>query len=154
MTALSAARASSVSSYWRNACWKDKVLPAGLDATGLLGIVIQLVCLVVAVLPAALGHANSSLNTAAATYLLACGLALSRFGLWTFDLAITQRLQADVAPDELGVAATCHNAACLKSLKMDPSASCPISSKILGTRSACIANPYTNCRCCRKFALP
>ncbi|KAK9813728.1 hypothetical protein WJX73_005513 [Symbiochloris irregularis] len=75
----------------------------GLDATGLLGIVSQLVCLVVAVVPAALGHASARLDTVAATYLLACGLALSRFGLWTFDLAVSQRLQADVASNELGV---------------------------------------------------
>ena len=87
---------------------------AGLDRPGLIGIWAQLCCLVGAVLPAftpagwpfhaGRGHAR----------LLLAGLVLSRWGLWTFDLAVTQMLQERVASSQLGQASSssrvCHRA--------------------------------------------
>ena len=49
--------------------------------------------------PVALAVAGS----AVLTHLLAAGLVASRFGLWTFDLAVSQMLQERVADREMGV---------------------------------------------------
>jgi iron-regulated transporter 1 len=40
--------------------------------------------------------------TPATTYTLVGGLIVSRFGLWTFDLAVAQMLQERVPDGELG----------------------------------------------------
>ncbi len=49
--------------------------------------------------PVALAVASSSVLT----HLLAAGLVASRFGLWSFDLAVLQMLQERVGNRELGV---------------------------------------------------
>ena len=75
----------------------------GLEASGALGIWLQLACLLAGAAPAALARAalNPTPSTAAARVLLAA-LAASRAGLWLFDLAVGQLLQERVAPQELG----------------------------------------------------
>ena len=68
----------------------------------MLGIIQQLLSLLVAVTPALWDRFVSRLTDDIITYSLVCGLAASRFGLWTFDLAVSQRLQTDIAEHELG----------------------------------------------------
>ena len=80
----------------------NRPMPAGLLRTGLLGIFIQLTCLVVAVSPALLSLVGTRIASAAATHILVGGLVASRFGLWTFDLCMTQLLQEWVLTQELG----------------------------------------------------
>ena len=46
---------------------------------------------------------SASVQSAAATHVLAAGLVASRFGLWTFDLCVSQLLQECVASQELGL---------------------------------------------------
>ena len=77
-------------------------MPAGLLRTGLLGISTQLTCLVVAVSPALLSLAGTRVAPASATHILVGGLVASRFGLWTFDLCVTQLLQEWVLTQALG----------------------------------------------------
>lgn len=71
---------------------------AGLEGSGALGIGCQLACLAACIVPitAVTGGA------AALTHVLAAGLAASRAGLWTFDLAVSQMLQERVAHREMG----------------------------------------------------
>jgi hypothetical protein len=62
-----------------------------------MGIFSQLACQAVALLGVLLlGSAG------AATHALAAGLVASRFGLWTFDLAVSQMLQERVPAHEIG----------------------------------------------------
>ena len=75
---------------------------AGLLRTGILGVLAQLACLMVAVGPATLGLAGRRIAPAVATHVLVAGLVASRFGLWTFDLCVTQMLQQWVPAPELG----------------------------------------------------
>ena len=77
-------------------------MPAGLLHTGLLGIYTQLTCLVVAVSPALLSLVGTRVAPASTTHILVGGLVASRFGLWTFDLCVTQLLQEWVLNEELG----------------------------------------------------
>ncbi|KAK9837511.1 hypothetical protein WJX81_007687 [Elliptochloris bilobata] len=77
----------------------------GVEASGALGIWLQLACLLAAVAPAALarlGWAQPGASVAVARALVAA-LAASRAGLWLFDLAVGQMLQERVLPQELGV---------------------------------------------------
>lgn len=96
----------------------------GADAAGALGIVSQFVCLLVGCLAAFLPSAFSSHGKSGSTggsgsgsgsggvsgsdrstgsaRLLAASLALSRFGLWLFDLFVSQELQERVPESRLG----------------------------------------------------
>lgn len=49
---------------------------------------------------ATVGHVN--VPAAVATYALVSGVAASRWGLWTFDLAVSQMLQERVNDQQLG----------------------------------------------------
>lgn len=73
----------------------------GLDAAGALGIGSQFVCLVVGCLVAFLPSLSKSHNSGGARS-LAASLALSRFGLWLFDLFASQNLQERVPRCQLG----------------------------------------------------
>ena len=68
----------------------------GLDAAGGAGLGVQWVCLAPALLAA------SAAPTLPAARGLAAGLALSRAGLWAFDLVAAQALQERVPPGSLG----------------------------------------------------
>ena len=75
---------------------------AGLEGSGGLGIGGQLACLAACVIPVlALSH-RAAASSCVLTHLLAAGLAASRAGLWTFDLAVSQMLQERVADREMG----------------------------------------------------
>eukprot|EP00884_Botryococcus_braunii_P015391 jgi/Botrbrau1/2535/Bobra.0079s0023.1 len=75
----------------------------GLDVSGLVGIWFQVGCLLLAVLPATLAKLGAPVASSAVAVVLMAGVALSRFGLWTFDLVSAQVLQERVLPHELGV---------------------------------------------------
>ena len=68
----------------------------------MIGLSSQSACLLLAIGPALWEHLCTPLSTDLVTYSLVSGLAASRFGLYTFDLTMTQRLQADVATNDLG----------------------------------------------------
>jgi len=77
---------------------------AGAHVAGLAGISVQLVCLVAAVVLLVPGRAapqDDELNRG--MYLMLTALMLSRWGLWTFDLSVTQLVQEGVPEEELGV---------------------------------------------------
>lgn len=78
-------------------------LIAGLNSTAMIGMSFQICSLIVAVAPALYDKLLQPLPASVVTYTLVSGLAASRFGLWTFDLTVTQRLQSDVTPSELGM---------------------------------------------------
>lgn len=61
-----------------------------------MGIFCQLASLLAALI------VSVCVRSAAATHVLAVGLVASRFGLWTFDLCVSQLLQERVATLELG----------------------------------------------------
>ena len=69
---------------------------------GTAGIWIQAITLWAAVAPSLALAAGWQVPTAATTYTLVGGLIVSRFGLWTFDLAVVQLLQERVPDGELG----------------------------------------------------
>ena len=46
--------------------------------------------------------ASSALGQPAGAHVLAAGLVASRFGLWSFDLAVSQMLQERVPNEQLG----------------------------------------------------
>jgi hypothetical protein len=75
----------------------------GLDVSGLVGVWFQVGCLLLAVLPATLAKLGTPLASSAVAVVLMAGVALSRFGLWTFDLVSAQILQERVLPHELGL---------------------------------------------------
>lgn len=75
---------------------------AGLKATGLAGIWWQLLALAIAVFPVWLTQLGARIPEASTTHVLLGGLVASRFGLWLFDLAVSQMLQEWVTPEELG----------------------------------------------------
>mmetsp|Transcript_38178 Transcript_38178/g.107875 ORF Transcript_38178/g.107875 Transcript_38178/m.107875 type:complete len:490 (+) Transcript_38178:357-1826(+) len=74
----------------------------GAKAAGGLGIFLQVSCLVVATIfmfrMSCGPHGGKEL-----LYLALGFLMLSRWGLWTFDLAVTQQIQTDVEEDLLGI---------------------------------------------------
>ena len=76
----------------------------GLVATGALSIWLQLACLLAAVLPAVAGAAlgPAAVSPQVCVYALVWGLVLSRFGLWSFDLAANQLIQESADPSALG----------------------------------------------------
>lgn len=59
----------------------------GLVATGSLSIWLQLACLLAGVAPALAAALGAAVGAAPRMYGLVWGLVLSRFGLWSFDLA-------------------------------------------------------------------
>ncbi len=59
----------------------------GLVATGSLSIWLQLACLLAGVAPALAAALGAAVGAAPHMYALVWGLVLSRFGLWSFDLA-------------------------------------------------------------------
>ena len=61
-----------------------------------MGICCQLASLLAAVV------ASFFVRSTAASHVLAAGLVASRFGLWTFDLCVSQLLQERIATLELG----------------------------------------------------
>lgn len=80
------------------------MLAAGLDRSGLIGIWAQLAVLLLTVMPA-FGPANWLLHAGLGhARLLLAGVVLSRWGLWSFDLAVTQMMQERVASSQLGTA--------------------------------------------------
>lgn len=75
---------------------------AGLKATGLIGIWWQMLCLAMAVMPVWLGQLGARLPASTIAHLLLGGLVASRFGLWLFDLAVSQMLQEWVRDEDIG----------------------------------------------------
>ena len=59
----------------------------GLVATGGLSVWLQLACLLAGVAPAVAAALGAGIAPAPRMYALVWGLVLSRFGLWSFDLA-------------------------------------------------------------------
>lgn len=80
---------------------------AGAVATGAIGVWSQLACLTAAVAPAALAVAGVHVADPVLTHVLVGGLVASRFGLWLFDLCVSQLLQELVRTDELGALRAC-----------------------------------------------
>jgi iron-regulated transporter 1 len=82
--------------------WLHKRL--GILTTGLLGMCYQLLMLLVAVLPVLLYQLGvpGSWSQQALLYCTLAGVALSRTGLWLFDLCVSQLLQDEVGHSELG----------------------------------------------------
>lgn len=83
----------------------------GLVPTGFCSICLQLACLLAAALPSVLSQGgmhepgNTSAQGEAPSWqvvALAWGLVVSRFGLWSFDLAANQLVQETVGGDVLG----------------------------------------------------
>ncbi|GAB4820184.1 hypothetical protein N2152v2_007230 [Parachlorella kessleri] len=75
---------------------------AGLVATGAGAIWLQLACLLVATAPAVASLLGLAVGSRAVLLCLVWGLVLSRFGLWTFDLAVNQLIQESVEHSQLG----------------------------------------------------
>ena len=69
---------------------------AGLDGAGSVGIGCQWAFLALTLILA------STLGQPAGVHVLAAGLVVSRFGLWAFDLAVSQMLQEKVSNEQLG----------------------------------------------------
>lgn len=65
----------------------------GLVALGGLSIWLQLGCLLGGVAPEAAAALGAGVSARARMYALVWGLVLSRFGLWSFDLAVNQLIQ-------------------------------------------------------------
>lgn len=66
------------------------------------GIWWQALALLIAVFPVWLTQMGARIPESSTTHVLLGGLVASRFGLWLFDLAISQMLQEWVDQDELG----------------------------------------------------
>jgi len=75
---------------------------ASLVATGAGAIWLQLACLLVATVPAVASLLGLAVGSRAVLLCLVWGLVLSRFGLWTFDLAVNQLIQESVEHSQLG----------------------------------------------------
>jgi iron-regulated transporter 1 len=76
----------------------------GLRVAGALGIGTQLLALAAATLPLLLRDGVADCGgtpPTAALYALLSGVALSRWGLWLFDLAVSQHVQERVPPGQL-----------------------------------------------------
>lgn len=67
----------------------------------MLGIWLQAACLWAGVAPSLAVKCGASLPASVVTHVLVSGVAASRFGLWTFDLAVAQMLQEWVADNDL-----------------------------------------------------
>ncbi|KAL3161599.1 hypothetical protein ABBQ32_010458 [Trebouxia sp. C0010 RCD-2024] len=76
---------------------------SGLKTTGVMGIWWQAVSLVLAVAPVWLAQLGVHMPASAASHILLGGLVASRFGLWLFDLAVSQMLQEWVPAKNIGM---------------------------------------------------
>eukprot|EP00210_Caulerpa_lentillifera_P006279 g5998.t1 len=74
----------------------------GLFKTGFLAIVFQLTCVILGAGPDVGNHLFLSISAEIRFHLLVWGIALSRFGLWVFDLSVSQIIQEWVSDDHLG----------------------------------------------------
>lgn len=74
----------------------------GLAFTATGAVWAQLLCLALAATPEFLQGTSKQLDTGVSTHVLVTGLVLSRFGLWTFDLAVNQLLQETGYASSLG----------------------------------------------------
>ncbi|KAL4422722.1 hypothetical protein ABPG75_008919 [Micractinium tetrahymenae] len=74
----------------------------GLVPTGAAAIWLQLACLLGGAGPAVAAAAGAPVGSGARVYALVWGLVLSRFGLWSFDLAANQLIQETVDHGSLG----------------------------------------------------
>jgi iron-regulated transporter 1 len=72
----------------------------GLVRAGAGAIAAQLACLLLAAAPAVAAAAGAPLGAGLVTHALVGGLVLSRFGLWSFDLAVNQLIQ-EVTPSPM-----------------------------------------------------
>ena len=70
---------------------------SGLEGSGSLALGCQWGSLLVTLI------LSSILDSPACVHVLAAGLVASRFGLWAFDLAVSQMLQERVPNEQLGV---------------------------------------------------
>lgn len=74
----------------------------GLFKTGFLAITFQLICVVLGAGPDVGNHLFLSISASSRFHLLVWGIALSRFGLWVFDLSVSQIIQEWVTEEHLG----------------------------------------------------
>jgi iron-regulated transporter 1 len=74
----------------------------GLPATAALSIWLQLACLLAAAAPSVAAAAGAGVGPRPRLYCLVWGLVLSRFGLWSFDLAANQLIQETADASRLG----------------------------------------------------
>lgn len=75
---------------------------AGLKTAGLVGIWWQAVALILAVAPVWLTQLGARLPESTTSHTLLMGLVASRFGLWLFDLSVSQMLQEWIPADDIG----------------------------------------------------
>ena len=75
---------------------------AGLKTTGLIGVWWQAVALVLAVAPVWLMQLGARLPESTTSHTLLMGLVASRFGLWLFDLSVSQMLQEWIPANDVG----------------------------------------------------
>lgn len=76
----------------------------GLLWTGTIGVYMQLVCLFIGVVGILLG-----MDAVVSTHLLVVGVVLSRWGLWTFDMIVTQLIQEKVEKENLSAVSGAQN---------------------------------------------
>lgn len=76
----------------------------GLLWSGTIGVYMQLFCLFIGVSGVLLGMDN-----VVSTHLLVLGVVLSRWGLWTFDMVVTQLIQENVEKGNLSVVSGAQN---------------------------------------------
>ena len=75
---------------------------AGLKTTGLMGIWWQAIALILAVMPVWLTQLGARLPESSTSHTLLMGLVASRFGLWLFDLSVSQMLQEWIPASDIG----------------------------------------------------
>lgn len=75
---------------------------AGPKVTGVLGIWWQTISLMIAVVPVWLTQLGARLPASTTSHVLLGGLVSSRFGLWLFDLSVSQMLQEWVPAEDIG----------------------------------------------------
>ncbi|KAL3139042.1 hypothetical protein ABBQ32_005843 [Trebouxia sp. C0010 RCD-2024] len=80
---------------------------ADLKSTGLMGVWWQATALILAVAPVWLTQLGARLPESTTSNILLTGLVASRFGLWLFDLSVSQMLQEWIPADDIGEQLTC-----------------------------------------------
>ena len=81
---------------------------AGLKASGVMGIWWQATSLIIAVVPVWLTQLGARLPASTTYHVLLAGLVASRFGLWLFDLSVSQMLQEWVPAEDVGELTDAH----------------------------------------------
>lgn len=81
---------------------------AGLKASGVMGIWWQATSLIIAVVPVWLTQLGARLPASTTSHVLLGGLVASRFGLWLFDLSVSQMLQEWVPAEDVGELTVAH----------------------------------------------